>query len=318
MRVLLVDDDPNVLSGYRRSLRRFEHWDCRFAEGGQAALDVLDAAPADVLVTDMRMPDVDGMAVLRRVRQTYPETVRLAMSGYSEDELRVGTENLAHRYLHKPFPTPDLVELLAELEGAIASIGVRDLRPIVGGLDRLPTPPDLFPELLGALNRSDTPEAVRLIESDIGLASLILRIVNSGFYGVPRTVTSIREAGTLLGVRILSHVVSLWAMGTAMAVPAERVRQLGEHGVAVANHVRATSPDDEAAISAALVSGAGPMVVEAYGLQDDPDRVAAAFLVLWGGPLSVVYAIDGARRPDATGSAKVLRDAREAVGTEVV
>lgn len=313
MNILLVDDEPHILSAYRRSLRRFRHWDCRYESGGEAALGAIAEGQVDVIVTDMRMPGVGGLDVLRSVQLNHPEIVRLVLSGYAEDELLVGTENLAHRYLHKPYPCPDLIELLAELETAIAGLGVRDLRSIVGGGDRLPTPPELFPKLLGGLAQGEFEKVVELIESDVGLATLILRIVNSGFYGVPRVVVSIREATTMLGIRVLNHVVSLWAMGTAMAVAPERVRDLSARGIAVAEAIRAQHPDDHTAISAALVSGAGPMVIEAFGLNDDPDKVAAAFLLLWGGPLSIVCTLDGVRREEPTGSAAVLREARTLV-----
>ncbi|MCU1428240.1 MAG: response regulator receiver protein, partial [Actinomycetia bacterium] len=81
MRVLFVDDDANVLSGLRRMLRgmRFE-WDMQFAASGEEAIALLRSKAFDVLISDMRMPGVDGLQLLRMARDERPSVVRIVLT----------------------------------------------------------------------------------------------------------------------------------------------------------------------------------------------------------------------------------------------
>ncbi|HIJ64200.1 MAG TPA: response regulator, partial [Rhodospirillaceae bacterium] len=102
-RVLFVDDDANLLAGLRRTLRGLApQWDMSFVESGQAALELLAAEPFDVIVTDMRMPGMDGATLLNEVRQLYPAMLRIVLSGYSEMESVMRTVGPAHQFLAKP------------------------------------------------------------------------------------------------------------------------------------------------------------------------------------------------------------------------
>ena len=84
-RILFVDDEAKVLDGLRNLLRRQRHeWDMLFALSGAAALEELAKAPVDVIVSDMRMPGMDGAELLTRVRTLYPQTARIVLSGHAE------------------------------------------------------------------------------------------------------------------------------------------------------------------------------------------------------------------------------------------
>ena len=81
-RILFVDDDPAVLAALSNVLRRERHrWEMVFAAGGEAALAELDKAPFDVVVSDMRMPDMSGDLLLEIVKRETPQTFRIILSG---------------------------------------------------------------------------------------------------------------------------------------------------------------------------------------------------------------------------------------------
>ncbi len=81
-RILFVDDEPRFLETLRHILRPQRHeWEVAFAPGGEAALALMEAAPFDVIVSDMRMPGMDGAALLARVREEHPQVVRIILSG---------------------------------------------------------------------------------------------------------------------------------------------------------------------------------------------------------------------------------------------
>jgi diguanylate cyclase (GGDEF)-like protein/PAS domain S-box-containing protein len=81
--LLLVDDEPSILKALQRLLRR-EGYTIHTAESGQAALDILATHPAQVIVSDQRMPGMSGVELLSRVRELYPDTRRIILSGYSD------------------------------------------------------------------------------------------------------------------------------------------------------------------------------------------------------------------------------------------
>ena len=81
-RILFVDDDASLLAGLRNVLHRDrKRWDMVFVLGGQAALDELGRARFDAVVSDMRMPDVDGEMLLAAVKEMAPTTLRVMLSG---------------------------------------------------------------------------------------------------------------------------------------------------------------------------------------------------------------------------------------------
>jgi CheY-like chemotaxis protein len=81
--LLLVDDEPSILKALQRLLRR-EGYTILTAESGQAALEILATHPAQVIVSDQRMPGMSGVELLSRVRELYPDTRRIILSGYSD------------------------------------------------------------------------------------------------------------------------------------------------------------------------------------------------------------------------------------------
>lgn len=212
-RILFVDDDPQLLGGLRRMLwDRREAWDMRFAEGGAAALAMLEAAPADLVVSDVRMPGMDGPELLEQVRLRWPATVRMILSGHSDRDFVVRAIKPAHQFLSKPC-TPQ------ELRSAIERVlGLRDiftderLREAVARLDALPVLPAAFAELTEELRSPNaTPRSLGdILDRDAGLAAGLLKLVNSSFFGLARRVSSTEQAVTLLGLDtvralVLSH-----------------------------------------------------------------------------------------------------------------
>lgn len=110
LRVLMVDDEPNVLAGYRRSLGR--RFDIITAEGGQAGLQALrEQGPFSVVITDMRMPEIDGLAFLKSARASHPDSVYMMLTGNADQQTATDAINQGQifRFLNKP-STPEQLE----------------------------------------------------------------------------------------------------------------------------------------------------------------------------------------------------------------
>jgi len=113
-RVLFVDDDPNLLSGLKRGLRG--QFEIETATSGAEGLEAIATRPPyAVIVSDMRMPGMDGIQFLAAARQRTPDTVRIMLTGYSDVETAIEAVNEGHifRFLCKPCPIEQLAKALS-------------------------------------------------------------------------------------------------------------------------------------------------------------------------------------------------------------
>jgi HD-like signal output (HDOD) protein/ActR/RegA family two-component response regulator len=210
VRVLFVDDEPQILQGLRRMLRPLrDELDAEFAEGGAAALEALATGEFDAVVSDMRMPGVDGLTLLEDVRTRYPQMARIVLSGYSEQETLLRVAGLAHQYLAKPC---DADALVAAIRSSVRFRGLLEnhrLRRLVVAMHTLPSLPDIYYRLLEEL-RSRDPSIERvgeLIGGDVAMTAKILQLVNSAFFGLPRHLNTPAEAARYLGTRVIHSLV---------------------------------------------------------------------------------------------------------------
>ena len=111
--ILFVDDEPSILSSLRR-LFRPKGYQIHLAEGGLAALAVLEQVAIDLVISDMRMPGMDGVQFLEQVRQRWPDVVRLLLTGYADIASTIGAVNRGenYRYIAKPWDDDDIVMIV--------------------------------------------------------------------------------------------------------------------------------------------------------------------------------------------------------------
>ncbi len=113
-KILCVDDEPNILSGYQRSLRK--QFEIETALGGAEALAKIEEnGPYAVLVTDMRMPGMDGIQFLQEAQRVTPDSVRIMLTGNADQQTAAGAVNEGRifRFLNKPCSPEDLGHALA-------------------------------------------------------------------------------------------------------------------------------------------------------------------------------------------------------------
>src|ERR1043165_193634 len=90
--VLFVDDEPSILSALRRLVRP-QGYRVLLASGGAAGLEILAQEPVDVVVSDMRMPEMDGAMFLEQVRERWPSVGRILLTGYADIQATVAAVN---------------------------------------------------------------------------------------------------------------------------------------------------------------------------------------------------------------------------------
>lgn len=112
-RILVVDDEMIVCESCKRILEE-EGYEVETALSGKEAFDQMKAAPFDIVITDLKMPGIDGMEVLKTIRKEYPDTFVIMITGFSTVETAVEAMKLgAFDYIPKPF-TPDEVTIVVK------------------------------------------------------------------------------------------------------------------------------------------------------------------------------------------------------------
>ncbi len=203
LEVLFVDDDASLLAAVKRVLRPLrEEWNVHFAENTQQALDILGDTPCDVVISDIRMPGRSGVDLLCDIAARWPNTIRIALSGNADHGMAFKSVRSTHQFLSKPCEMESLVQAVRRASRLQLAVRDPDLIRLVGSLERLPSLPTVYRELIAALDNPDCPieEVGEIVGRDIAIAASLLKLVNSAYFALPRTIGTPTEAARLLGV----------------------------------------------------------------------------------------------------------------------
>jgi len=209
-RVLFVDDEPNVLDGLRRMLRPMRNeWEMFFAQGGEKALATLAQKQFDVVVTDMRMPGMDGAMLLKEVMQKYPRVVRIVLSGHSSEVASLRSARVAHQFLAKPCDAEKLKQTINRAFALCSLITDETLAQTVSRLNSVPSMPTLYTKIMEELNYPDASimRVGEIVAEDPGMTTKILQLVNSAFFGLGRQISDPAQAASLLGTEVIKSLV---------------------------------------------------------------------------------------------------------------
>lgn len=238
-RVLFVDDEPRILQGIENLLfDLYEEWDITTAENGHDALLRLSEQEFDVLVTDMRMPGMDGADLLDQVRVRFPNVALFVLSGHADREALLSTLGTVHRFLAKPCDGPHLIETLQQTSGFLTRVAT-DMKENLGRATSLPSASSFTMEGCG----KTVPELVKKVESDAAAALLVLRAADL-FLKSDAATTDIRTAIDRLGVEFTHSVLcSMPPPSSYAGLDQDIVDGIHAHGRLVAECARAIAGD---------------------------------------------------------------------------
>ena len=245
--ILFVDDEPILLHGLRRMLKdKVEKWNMEFVESGQEALEKLQENSYDIVISDMRMPEMDGTELLNAIKDLYPDVVRIILSGYSEKDMILRSVGTAHQYLSKPFNTSGLEETIARSLSLKEVLSDKSLQHLVSKIDQLPSLPKLYEELMDEVSREDPDNLViaGIINRDIGMTAKILQIINSAFFGLRRSVSDVPDAVKLLGTDTIKALALSVGVFAQIRVPREfngELNRIWQHSMEVGLTAKAIS-----------------------------------------------------------------------------
>ena len=319
MRVMFVDDEQKVLDGIERSLFALDRdWDVESASSGAAALDRLAEKAFDVVVSDMRMPCMNGHELLVEVRRRSPETLRIILSGFSEEETALRALDVVHRFLPKPTDVQVLVETVERIHALRQRLASPTLARFVGGIDNIPHSPRVYNQIMQHTAAADAnaKTIAAIVNQDPVLAAKVLQVANSAFFCRAKPVADITQAITHVGLDTLRALVLLTevcgdsdARSVALREASLRAMRIAEY-VALGNReafegttaallceIALLIPDLEQQCALADARGEGR-----FGCAD----IGAYLLGAWGLPMAVVEAVAFHAAPSTGASASTF------------
>lgn len=204
--ILFVDDEQHLLDGLRRMLRaRRAEWEMTFLTSGEAGLEHLAHHPADVVVSDMRMPGMDGGAFLAAVRRAHPQTARMILSGHADRASIISAVGPTQQFLSKPCDADTLMAAVDRVLHLRDLVTDPTVRALIGGVESLPKPPAIYEQMiqLAADPECQVRDVVHLIEHDVATSAEVLHLINSSFFGLAARVDSVDRAVSLLGIETI-------------------------------------------------------------------------------------------------------------------
>jgi HD-like signal output (HDOD) protein/ActR/RegA family two-component response regulator len=276
LRMLFVDDEVKVLDGLRRMLRPMrDQWEMVFAEGGEEALKLMEARPFDVIVSDMRMPGMNGVELLTEVKRRHPQTVRIVLSGQASRETVLKAVGPSHLYLPKPCAPNDLKAAMDRLCVLRTVLEAPRLRGVVGEVECLPSLPTLYESFMAKVAGNDArvDDLGAIVAGDVGMSAKVLHLVNTAFFGRSGRTADPMKAVEFLGLETLKalaltvHVFDRFDPSGPMCLD---VGQVCEHSLQVAIRARriavsmgADAEGAEQAFIAGLLHDVGKLVLVA-------------------------------------------------------
>lgn len=327
-RVLFVDDDELVLDALRDALRPFRHrWSMRFVADVSQAMAALEQDRFDVVVSDLRMPGMDGAELLEAVRDRHPDAVRIVLSGHADMVMAARAAAVAHRMIAKPCATEDLARVI-ERSCAIHALKQRVERDLSAiGASALPAAPRLYAELVQVLAdpASGAADVAGVVEQDVAIAAKLLQLANSSYFGRRSPVSGLSDAVAYLGMEAIRALVLQGSVIKQFTVVAQitgfELESLQRHSSLVARVAARIATDTglpKETYTAGLLHDIGWLILAA----EDPARlsqlltasaeakrplhelererhevthadIGAHLLALWGLPVGITEAIAG-------------------------
>jgi putative nucleotidyltransferase with HDIG domain len=321
IRIVFADDEVHILQAMQRALHHMRsEWSMVFMSSGAAALDELAKTPADVIVSDMRMPGMDGWQLLSQVKKSAPQMVRLILSGHADPASIMRAVGVAHQYLAKPCESSALKSAISQTLALRRLLSTERLAQLVGRVDMLPSAPKAFQDILACLQQptASLADAARIVGRDAAMTANVIKLVNSAFFGSRQPITTADRAVAYLGLDTLGALVlghSAFKSGETTGIADFSLERLWQHSLDTAMAARTVAlyekwsrPKAEEAFLAGMLHDVGKVVFAtraAIGIGDPAGSVADAtvqmemhhaevgayLLGLWGFPNCIVEAV---------------------------
>jgi len=324
--IVFVDDERELLDSLRARLYKHrQDWNMKFVVSGEEAIATFEEQHVDLIVSDVRMPGMDGGQLLALVKQRWPTAVRIIVSGYSDPVQAVRLTSLAHQYVAKPCDGRQLENIIERCFNLQDLLSQEPLRKLVGRIGKLPAMPKTYGRLQVALSQPTVTagEVGDIVNADAAIASKVLQITNSAFFRLRKPMVRIKDAVTYLGFAAIRNLVLSAEISSQWKIPQdlpdvdpERLQYHAQLAAAACKSLAAgrASPDDAwlagllhdigywilvqecptdlaRALDLSRTRGLPLFECERTAIGATHAEIGAYLLGLWGLPYSVVEAV---------------------------
>ncbi len=309
MRVMLVDTACPSLENVRQQLADSgRSWELVHARDNRDALAQAERG-MDAIVADLGSPAAASLELLRMMRLRHPEVIRLALTDIEHREMAVRAMDIAHQCMERPCDTLLMSEAIERAVALRHLLDSRELRRVIGQVERLPSAPRMYMRLRGVLGDSEcgARSVCELLDQDPALTAKVLQMANSALFSGGAQLHSVHQALMRIGMDTLRIAVLANEVFDAHHGP--KLAVLRRRAVRAAQLAAGMAPPRERdlARTAALLAEVGLLVpgVEALCAAEvgrstsppTPTHVGAYLLGLWGLPSSMVEAVAHHRQP---------------------
>ncbi len=205
-----MDDSRLLLRSIARYVKTWpDSWEVVCVSQPAVALKTLDEYAFDIVVSDLHMPDMDGVDLLKEVQRRHPEAIRILLSGNNDRTRATMATQAAHQFLDKGGSLQRLREALERARALRGIIADPVLRERLTGDNALVVAPLLFAQLTQTLDDADASfeEVASIIEQDPAMTARLLHVASSAFFALPRRAQDLREAIAFLGGDLVRALV---------------------------------------------------------------------------------------------------------------
>ena len=238
IKILFVDDEENILKSLRRELADSEA-EIFVAESAVEGLKLLERERIDIVVSDYRMPLMDGIEFLGVVKRRYPGAYRVMLSGFMEQQivLKALSSGIASVSLLKPWDSKKLQEEIRHLARTRQFLKSQEILNLVNAIEDLPALPDIYGEFTRAVEADSSCEDLsRIIGRDIATTTWILHVASSGYYHLDSKDLSLEKAVMYIGINGIRDMLlftSLLKRGAKSGTRNEQLAWITAHSLTV-------------------------------------------------------------------------------------
>ena len=205
--ILFVDDEKQILDALRRTFYGLGY-NIFFAESGEEALNILANNDINLLISDIRMPNMNGYQLLEQVKAKYPSIIKVVLSGYADEHLLLKMQNmtLAKRYLNKPWKNQELIRIVGQIFRVEKLLKDKNLMELINKIEFLPSPGNVLHSFNKLVDQdADLERISKAIEIDQSVTAKILQVANSAIYGI--STGSVKKAVSYLGLVNVKYII---------------------------------------------------------------------------------------------------------------